>query len=469
MELLKAKRIYMIGIKGAGMTALAEFLVRQGIAVTGSDTEEVFFTDAILKRLGIAVKSPFASANVETSFDACIYSTAYTEETNEEIRVVKVSGKPMFSYPEALGILTQSKLTLAVCGTHGKTTTSALLAEALRGAGQDPSAIVGSEIKNWQGGALSGAGPHLVIEADEYQDKLRFYTPLGIILTSVDWDHPDFFPTVGEYEAVFERFVARLPRHGFLVACGDDARVRRVAEAFGGKKLFYGFLPENEIYISEYTIVDPESSEGQTGIRACFSITFEGETFGPWLLSLSGKHNCLNAAAVVGTFLHFKIPLDSLAGTFTQFSGTKRRFEFLGSAGKVLVFDDYAHHPEEIRATLTAFRELYPKRLLTVVFHPHTYTRTKALLEDFAETLSLADRVILIDIYGSARETQGGVASSDIVERINRVWPGKARYIADRGVVVEALSGQTTESGLIVTMGAGDVWQIAEAFIHKHH
>ncbi len=468
MELLKAKRIYMIGIKGAGMTALAEFLVLQGVTVTGSDTEEVFFTDAILKRLGVAVKVPFSVANVETSsFDLCIYSTAYTEANNEELQLVKSSGKPTLSYPEALGHLTESKLTLAVCGTHGKTTTSALLAEALRGTGQDPSAIVGSEIKSWRGGALSGAGPYLVIEADEYQDKLRFYTPIGIILTSVDWDHPDFFPTVGEYEAVFERFVDRLPRHGFLVACGDDARVRHVAEVFGGKKLFYGFLPENDIHISEYTTVDPESSEGQSGIRSCFSVTFEGETFGPWALSLSGKHNCLNAAAVVSTLLHFKIPLDTLAGTFIQFRGTKRRFEFLGSVGKALVFDDYAHHPEEIRATLTAFRELYPKRLLTVVFHPHTYTRTKALLEDFAETLGLADRVILIDIYGSARETQGGVASSDIVERINRIWPGKARYIADRWAVVETLSGQITESGLIVTMGAGDVWQIAETFLTK--
>ncbi len=467
MELLKAKRVYMIGVKGAGMTALAEFLVRQGVKIRGSDTVEVFFTDAILKRVGVIVKSPFSSQNVSTDFDICIYSTAYTEENNEEMRTVAASGKPMLSYPEALGSLTESKLTLAVCGTHGKTTTSALLAEALQDAHQEPSAIVGSEIKSWRGSALSGTGPHLVIEADEYQDKLRFYSPFGMVLTSVDWDHPDFFPTVAEYEATFERFVRRLPRHGFLVACGDDARVRKVSESFTGKKLFYGFLPENDICITQYTVIDPESVDGQKGLRQRFSIMYEGKMFGPFTFTLSGKHNALNAAAVASVFFVLKIPVESLKKTLSCFSGTKRRFELLGSVGKSLVFDDYAHHPEEIRATLTAFRDLYPKRLLTVVFHPHTYTRTRALLEEFAETLALADRVILIDVYGSARETQGGVSSSDIVDRINRVWEGKASYVMNREAVVQELEQVTTEGGVIVTMGAGDVWQIAEALLTK--
>lgn len=467
MELLKAKRVYMIGIKGAGMTALAEFLVHQRIEVSGSDTTEVFFTDAILKRLGVTVKSPFSVQNIDNRFDLCIYSTAYTVDNNEEMQLVQQTGKPLYSYPEALGLLTESKLTLAVCGTHGKTTTSALLAEALKGAEQDPSAIVGSEIKSWKGSALSGDGPHLVIEADEYQDKLRYYTPFGIVLTSVDWDHPDFFPTVGEYEATFERFIARLPRHGFLVACGDDARVRKVSESFQGKKLFYGFLPENDVCITHYATIDPESAEGEKGLRQCFNITHEGNTYGPFTFTLSGKHNCLNAAAVLSVFLALKVPLDTIKKTFLHFSGTKRRFEFLGSVGKSLVFDDYAHHPEEIRATLTAFRELYPKRPLTVVFHPHTYTRTKALLEEFSETLALADRVMLIDIYGSAREAHGGVSSSDIVERINRVWGDKALYIADREEVVNELKKNTDQGNLIVTMGAGDVWQIAEALLAK--
>lgn len=467
MELLKARRVYMIGIKGAGMTALAEFLMRQGITVSGSDTEEVFYTDKILQRLGIPVKSPFAAANIDPDFDLCVYSTAYTAEKNEEMLSIQQSGKPMLAYPEALGQLTEHRLTLAVCGTHGKTTTSALLAEALRAAHVKPSAIVGSEIETWQGGALAGEGPYLVIEADEYQDKLRSYTPYGVVLTSVDWDHPDFFPTPAAYEAVFERFLARIPRHGFLVACGDDARVRQVAEEAKCQKWFYGFLEGNDVRIVQWEVVDPESEAGQRGVRQRFQVDYHGQIVGPFSLRLSGKHNALNAAAVLSVFFQLKLPLEALSQSLSLFRGTKRRFELLGSKGQALVFDDYAHHPEEIKVTLTAFRELYPKRRLTVVFHPHTFTRTKALLPEFAEALSLADRVMLIDIYGSAREAHGGVSSQDIVDRINQVWPDKALYCAERSAVVQALGSSVDESGLIVTMGAGDVWQIAETLLAK--
>lgn len=186
MDLFSFREIYFIGIKGAGMTALAELLFRQGIRVSGSDTEEIFYTDAVLRRLGISVSQPFSAGHIPLSTEAFIYSTAYSQENNVELREALTTGKPVLSYPEALGLLTQQKLTLAVCGTHGKTTTSALLAETLKGIGRDPSAIVGSEIKNWGGGALAGKGQYLVVEADEYQDKLRFYHPFAAILTSVD-------------------------------------------------------------------------------------------------------------------------------------------------------------------------------------------------------------------------------------------------------------------------------------------
>lgn len=453
----------MIGIKGAGMTALAELLSHAGVGVSGSDTEEVFYTDAVLKRLGIEVRQPFSAAQVPLDAEAYIYSTAYTPENNPELAAALSTGKPVISYPEALGVLTRSKLSLAVCGTHGKTTTSALLAHALDGAGLKPSAIVGSAIAAWGGGALAGDGQYLVIEADEYQDKLRHYQPFGIILTSADWDHPDFFPTVGDYEAVFERFVARLPRHGVLIACGDQARVRVIAGASPAPVRFYGSLSGNDVQIVEQAVIDPESAEGRTGLRQRFSIEYAGERFGPFLLRLSGRHNAENAAAVIALFLHLKLPLETLAESLASFAGTKRRFELIGEKNGALIYDDYAHHPDEIRATLRAFRELYPMRQLSIVFHPHTFTRTKALFEDFAEALSDADRLYLLDIYGSAREVQGGVSSEELVERINRVHTGKASYAPDRAALVATLSETAGAEDLIVTMGAGDVWQIAEA------
>lgn len=467
MNLLAAKAVYLIGIKGAGMTALAELLMRHGVVVSGSDTEEVFYTDAVLKRLGITVYQPFAATNVSEGATAFVYSTAYTQDNNEELRLAFATGKPIFSYPEALGLLTQNKLTIAVCGTHGKTTTTALLADVLQGMEFAPSAIVGSEIKRWGGGALAGDGQYLVIEADEYQDKLRYYHPLAVVLTSVAWDHPDFFPTVTEYEAVFERFVARIPRHGVLIANGDDARVRVVAEHCPSAKVFYGLLEGNDVRVVDISVIDPESPEGKRGLRQRFSVEHQGKRLGPFTLRLAGKHNAENAGAVIALALSLKLPFESLAHSLELFTGTKRRFELIGEYQGALIFDDYAHHPDEIRVTLTAFRELYPNRSLKVIFHPHTYTRTKALLPDFAETLSAADQVYLLDIYGSARETQGGVMSSDLVERINQVYPGKAFYTPNRSELVKTLHQELGPRDLVVTMGAGDVWQVAETLVHS--
>lgn len=467
MDLFSLREIYFIGIKGAGMTALAELLFRQGVHISGSDTEEVFYTDAVLHRLGISVYQPFSIKNIPVSVEIFIHSTAYSPENNTELREALATGKPVLSYPEALGLLTQQKLTLAVCGTHGKTTTSALLAETLKRIGKDPSAIVGSEIKNWGGGALAGEGQYLVVEADEYQDKLRFYHPFATILTSVDWDHPDFFPNPSSYEEVFERFVARIPRHGVLVACGDDARVISVARSASCKVITYGFHTDNDVRIDTLRVIDPESAEGKLGLRQLLTLSVAGESYGPFSLRLAGRHNAQNAAAIIALLIHLKFPLDNLSESLAAFSGTKRRFEQLGEFQDALIFDDYAHHPDEIRVTLRAIRELYPKRRLTVVFHPHTFTRTKALLPEFAEALSEADVVCLLDIYGSARETQGGVSSLDIVKRINNIFPEKAHYLPNHQAVLEYLrEAHLSSADLVVTMGAGDVWRVAESLLH---
>lgn len=444
------------------MTALAELLLRHGLEVSGSDTEEVFYTDTILERLGITVKTPFAGENVDTTADVYIYSTAYTRDNNMELARVEKSGKPVLSYPEALGLLTKEKMTLAVCGTHGKTTTSALLATCLHHAGLKPSAIVGSEIKNWGGGALAGEGLHLVLEADEYQNKLQYYQPWGAILTSVDWDHPDYFPTVASYEQVFRDFLARVPRHGFVVVCYDHARAELLSRAMP-QRITYGFLDGADVRAVDHRML----SEGERGDGALqeFFVQWQGERTGPYRIKLAGRHNVLNALAVVATAFHLHIDPQVMAEGLLSFAGTKRRFELIGECHGALVFDDYAHHPDEIRATVQAFRELYPKRSLTVIFHPHTFTRTKALFTEFAEALSLADAVHLLDIYGSARETQGGVSSAELVARINQVYPGKAEYASDRTELVERLRRQATAADLVVTMGAGDVWQIAEALV----
>lgn len=468
MSLLQAKHVHCIGVKGAGMTALAELLVKRGVTVTGSDTDEVFFTDKILHRLGVEIHEGFSLANIPNTADLIVYSTAYTPEKNEELKEAFSSGKTVLSYPEALGQLTQDKMTFAICGTHGKTTTSALLAHVLKELGHDPSAIIGSEITNWGGNALAGNGSFLVIEADEYQNKLRLYHPFGVILTSADWDHPDFFPTFDAYLRVFQQFVERIPRHGFLVACGDSAAVLTLSKQCGASVLTYGFHAANDLRVINYTTIDPESKDGKEGSRSSFSVLFhEKEELGPFRLKLSGRHNASNAAAVIALMLQMKFPLHGLAEALGSFRGTKRRFERIGEYRGAIVYDDYAHHPDEVRVTLRAFRELYPKRNLHVVFHPHTFTRTKGLFEEFTAAFEDANSVTLLDIYGSAREVQGGVSSEELVQAINRYTPGKAFYASDRGILVENLRQTLGKEDLFVTMGAGDVWQIGESLIRK--
>lgn len=457
----------MIGIKGAGMTALAELLLRHGIQVTGSDTDEVFFTDDILKRLEIPVAQSFDPANIPAKVSLIIYSTAYTREKNMELAAAWEKGVPVLSYPEALGKLTEEKLTLAVCGTHGKTTTSALLADTLQYLGKDPSAIVGSRIMNWGGNALSGSGDYLVIEADEYQNKLAQYRPFAVILTSLDFDHPDFFPDIESYEKVFADFVARIPAHGVLVYCADSASVVRVAQHAKCRMVSYGMLPGADFQVVEYVPEKMGFVAEKEMFRQTFSVLQNGVSAGTFHLKLAGIHNALNATGVLALLMTLGIRNERLESAFERFSGTERRFEYIGERYGALIYDDYAHHPEEIRVTLQAFRDLYPDKKLSVIFHPHTFTRTKALLTEFAQSFDVADEVSILDIYGSAREVQGGVSSQDLVDLINRFFPGKATYVADPLVWTKEKEKTMGRQDVIITLGAGNVWEISHALVKR--
>lgn len=447
------------------MTALAELLLRQGAQITGSDTDEVFFTDEILKRLAIPVTEHFAAKNIPAQATLILYSTAYTPEKNTELAAALASDKEVQSYPEALGKLTEEKLTLAVCGTHGKTTTSALLADTLQYLGKDPSAIVGSRIMSWGGSALSGFGDYLVIEADEYQNKLAKYSPFAVILTSIDFDHPDFFPDMESYEQVFVDFVNRIPAHGILVYCADSASVVRVAKQARCRTVSYGTLPGADFQVVDYTPEKMGFIAEKDMVRQRFSVQYQGALYGTFQLQLAGIHNALNATAVLALLATLGVRNERVESAFARFSGTERRFEYIGERYGALIYDDYAHHPEEIRVTLRAFRDLYPDKKLSVIFHPHTFTRTKALLTEFAQSFDDADQVRILDIYGSAREKQGGVSSQELVDLINRFFPGKAEYVSDATGLADEMTKTMGRQDVIITLGAGNVWEIAHKLV----
>ena len=426
MTIKNARKIYMVGIKGVGMTALAEVLHGWGKSVHGSDTEERFQTDDVLRRSGIPFVEGFKKENIPTNVDLVIYSTAYNEK-NLEYAEAKRRGVPMLSYPEALGQLMEGKYGIAVAGSHGKTTTTALLGHVMTEAGLHPTVIVGSEVKNWGSNAHVGKSEYVVIEADEYQNKFQYYNPKGLLITNIDWDHSDFFKTPETYQKAFDDFREKILRNGGWVIGSDN------------------------LQLTTYNLQLP--------------------------LSLSGEHNRLNTFLVHAVATkHLGITDDVFWKAVQSFKGTARRFELKGvTKNGVTVIDDYAHHPTEIQATLKVARGILvatrmPLAKLWVVFHPHTFTRTKTFFDDFARSFADADHVIVLDIYGSAREQHGGVHAHDLVAEINRILPERRRgataiHIPTIPEAATYLREHASRGDIVITMGAGDVWKVGEALL----
>lgn len=445
---------YLVGIKGTGLSALAQILRAHGAHVSGSDVSEYFFTQKILDANDVRYYESFNSAHITSDIDVVIYSTAYDCAKNPELIEAAKQGKMMISYPEFLGRLAQEKLSIAVCGSHGKTTTTALLAHVLKGVGENPSAIVGSRVRGWNGSALSGRGKHFIFEADEYQNKFQFYTPWSAILTNIDWDHPDFFPTEEAYRETFVSFLKKVMSHGHVVVCGDDADAVSAAKASGRQFVTYGFSDSTSEFIcdAQSTLKDVQK----------FKIKRGADVLGEFEIQLAGKHNVLNATSVVAMCTLLKLDMEKVAEGLKTFQGTARRFEKVGEYNKAILIDDYAHHPREIQAVLQAACARYPRKNIVAVFQPHTFTRTKALFEDFAQCFTLADRVLILDIYASAREATGDVTSKHLVEKINAYEYRKAEYTGTIDTVTEVLRKSVGENDVALTMGAGDVWRVNE-------
>jgi len=458
LDFSKIKKVYIIGIKGSGIVAVVEILSGMGIEVLGSDTKEIFFTDKILKKLGIKYFENFSSANIPANTDLIIHSTAYNEKNNPEMEEAKKRKLPIISYPEILGYLFNQKYGLAVCGTHGKTTTSAMLAETLSFIGKNPCAVVGSKVINWGGNALFGEGEFFVAEADEYQNKLQYYSPKGIILTSADFDHPDFFKDFLSYKKVFKEFVARVPKSGFLVVWGDNVDTLEIAQSCKANVFQYGFNRDCDYRIENYELKNGENLKPSQ----FFEVFSKKKSLGNFEISLVGKHNVLNATSVIASCYHLGLNLKNVAEALKNFQGTSRRFEYIGERNGAILIDDYGHHPEEIQATLSGARQIYPQKNIWAIFQAHTFTRTKALLSEFSQSFFDANKVIVLDIYGSAREFQGGVHSQDLVDAINKFEQGKAFYLATVVEAAQYLKDKIGENDVVITIGAGNGWEVVE-------
>lgn len=453
-RIVEAKKIYFIGIKGAGMTALAELLGKgENKKISGSDTEEIFFTDKILKNLKIKFYEKFSINNItKEDPDLVIYSTAY-DENNVELRYVKENNFYLLSYPEALGELMKTKYSVAVCGTHGKTTTTAMLALAMKEAGKNPSAIVGSKMKQTGSNALIGDSEYLIIEADEYQNKFQYYSPTAVILTSVSYDHPDFFPNFKDYKNAFVKFIEKIPSYGFLVVCGNDADALEVAKKAKCKIIIYG-----EFSLDEKIVLLEEFENIKNGNFEIIEIPKQLN------LQVAGNHNLLNASAAFAFCSQLKLEKQKIINALNNYKGVTRRFEKLGEKNGATIIDDYAHHPEEIQATLKAARKKYPLKNIICVFQSHTYTRTKFLLKDFAQSFDNCDQVIFSDIYNSAREETGDVDATTLAAETKK-YKQNSRYIGEIENIHDFLKDKITSKDVVITMGAGNIRDLGEKLV----
>lgn len=484
MDLSKIRKIYMIGIKGVGMTMLAQYLAENGFKVSGSDVEEKYMTDKVLKKAGIKVIEKFSVNNIPKDSDLIIYSTAYNSKTNVEVAKALNSKTKTLTYAKALSELFNQKRGIAVVGSHGKTTTTAWLGYVLAKAGFKPNVMVGARVPQFNGTSLVGLSDYLVAEIDEYQNKLKYFNPKIVLLNNIDYDHPDFFPTKEDYKQVFVEFIKKIPSNGFLIANNDDRITRSISQVnCKGKVITYGIKE-----VADYIAYDIVYENGKQYFKVKFGVDDEDfsekkppsgfeshlvadSLLGDFSIQLVGKHNISNALAVIATCVELGVELVNIRKYLEEFKGTARRMEVMGKFQGATIIDDYAHHPTEIKVTLAGVRKLYPKNNLRVVFHPHTYTRTKVLLDDFAHSFVDADEVIVLDIYGSAREKQGGIHSRDLVFKIKEQGTRNKEqvvvYIPTLKECEEYLRENIERGDIIILMGAGDVFRIGENLVES--
>ncbi len=467
------KKIYFIGVKGVGMTMLAQFLKAKGHEVSGSDVPEKFLTDQVLKKSNISVKSPFSPANIPSTFDKIVYSSAYSPESNPELAFIvqnprRFKNKKIVSYAVALAETFNRHKGIAVCGSHGKTTTTAWLGYVLGKSGLDPNVLVGSSVPQFKGSGLSGGSKYMIAEVDEYQNKMQFFMPFAVVINNIDYDHPDFFKTEKQYLEAFNSFIKKIPAGGWLVANYQDKLVVKVAANCRGKVISYSSKPA-KVGAEDYQAINIK----QQGDHQIFNLLFCGQDMGEFSIKLTGQHNISNSLAVIAAAHEMKVPFNIIKKHLYSFRGTDRRGQILGDYKGALIIDDYAHHPAEVKATLSGFRDRWPDRRIITVFHPHTYSRTAALFSDFVTSFKDTDVLVVLDIYSSARETAGTrskishlklaqaiVSHNKKIKKAQSVLP-----LSDLEKATEFLKKSIKSEDIVVLMGAGDVFRIGNQLL----
>lgn len=443
-KILSRSKFHFIGVGGIGMSGLAELLHNMGAQISGSDNSE---NEQIqkLKNLGVKIYKGHQKENVG-HVDTVVYSSAIPS-TNPELVEAKSRKIPIISRAEVLGEVMRLKRGLAIAGSHGKTTTTSLVASIFLNAQMDPTVVVGGRLDLIKSNSFLGKGEWLIAEADESDGSFRRLSPEVAIITNIDDDHLDFYKNYENIQKAFVEFAHLIPFYGFLVVYGDDIRNRKLFEGFDKRVLFYGFHETNDFYLKK---------NDQT-----FSIHHGNEKLGQFILPVPGDHNALNALSAF--IVSYKCGIDAakcIEG-LEKFRGVDRRFQRLGEKNGIEIYDDYGHHPTEIKAVLKAFKDRYPKKKLYVAFQPHRYSRTQLCWNDFVSSFDLADEVFITDIYAASESPIAGISGDALAKAIKHP---KCSHIG-RVEGISTLMSQAQSGSIFLTLGAGDITKQGRKFL----
>ena len=451
----RPQKIYFIGIGGISMSGLAEILFDEGFQVMGSDMKKSELTDR-LEQKGIKVEYGQRASNIPADTQVVVY-TAAIHPDNPEFVAAKEMGIPMLARAELLGELMRNyHHAVNIAGTHGKTTTTSMLTEILLAGEKDPTVTVGGILPAIGGNIRVGGSELFVAEACEYTNSFLSFFPTMEIILNIEADHLDFFKDIEDIRHSFRRFAQKLDEKGILIINREIPRLEEITEGLPCKVITFGRNPETSNYSAAEITYDQYA-------RASYTLMIDGKPEGKIVLVVPGEHNVYNSLSVVAAGRELGITLEQIQKGLKCFSGTNRRFEKKGEIGGVTVIDDYAHHPQEIRATLTTAKN-YPHRKIWCVFQPHTYSRTAALLDEFAQALLLADEVILADIYAAREVNTIGITSQDLADKIREAG-GRVHYIPSFDEIETFILENCVPGDLLITMGAGDIVKVGEKLL----
>ncbi len=449
----KVKRLHFVGIGGIGMSGIAELLAKQGFEVTGSDLASSAITRH-LQECGVTIHRGHDAKNVAGA-DVVVYSSAVNPGENPEVTMALHHGIPVIRRAEMLAELMRLKeIGVAIAGTHGKTTTTSLVGHVLTHAGIDPTVIVGGVLRGLGTNARLGGGDLLVVEADEYDRSFLKLIPTVAVLTSLEPEHLDTYGDFASLREAFVHFANSVPFYGLVILCGDEPNLRDLLKDIRRPVLTYGLGPN----------VDLRGDAVELGRTVRCAVRCNGDDLGTLELPLAGEHNLRNGLAAFAVAREFGVQPEVVREALAGFRGVSRRFELRGEVGGVAVYDDYAHHPTEVRATLAAARQAFQRRLIAV-FQPHLYTRTRTFAEEFARELLAADEVVVTDVYPAREVPIPGVSGKLVAEGAKRVGHKAVHYLPERVDIAPFLAERVVEGDVVITLGAGDISRTSDELL----